>query len=69
MEELNLKGDDRIICFCMAITQGEIKEAIKGGATTVEEIGDETGAGTVCGTCRRKIQMLIDENKENKDNN
>ncbi|MGD9901056.1 MAG: (2Fe-2S)-binding protein [Spirochaetales bacterium] len=64
MDELNPKGDEQIICFCMGVTKGEIKDAIKNGAKSIEAVGDETGAGTVCGTCRRKIQMLIDEYKK-----
>lgn len=61
MNDLNPKGPERIVCYCMGITEGEIVDAIKDGATSVEAIGDETGAGTVCGTCKRKLQLLVDE--------
>ena len=31
-----------------------------GGAKTVEEIQEATGAGTVCGGCLDDIQMILD---------
>ena len=54
--------DEEIICVCNEVTRGEIIEAIKNGADTVEKVGEETGAGTVSGACINTIQELIDEN-------
>lgn len=53
--------NDEIICNCMQITRGEIIEAIKAGKHTIEEIGDETEAGTVCGSCHDDIEDIIKE--------
>ena len=53
------------VCVCKSISRLKIKEAIKSGAKTVEEVKKITGAGTgSCKGCRciSKIQMLIDEN-------
>lgn len=54
-----VKNDDEIICNCMFISLGQIKEQINAGALDVEAIGDATGAGTVCGTCRAQMQDLL----------
>lgn len=52
---------DKIVCSCMGVTNGMIKEAVDNGATTLEEVQDETGAGTVCGACLDDVQHLIDQ--------
>ena len=51
-------------CPCRVVTRARIKEAIKGGAHTVEAVAKETGAttGSCKGCrCRSKIQDLINE--------
>ena len=53
---------DEIICNCMDVTRGTIVDAIKAkGLTTVQEVSDETGAGTGCGGCVDDIQAILDE--------
>ncbi|MEY8338210.1 (2Fe-2S)-binding protein [Lachnospiraceae bacterium 62-35] len=52
---------DKIVCTCLGVTNGMIKEAIDKGATTLEEVQEATGAGTVCGSCNDDIQHIIDE--------
>ncbi len=42
---------DTEVCLCMGVTLGEILEAIKNGACSVDEISDATDAGTACGLC------------------
>ena len=44
----------------MSITNGNIKEAVYAGASTLEEIQEATGASTVCGQCADDIEHLID---------
>jgi len=54
--------NDDIVCNCMQITKGEIVEAIKAGKLkTVDEVGDETEAGTVCGSCQDDIEDILKE--------
>ncbi len=43
---------DKEVCLCMGVTLGEILDAIKNGACTLEEIMDTIDAGTACGLCR-----------------
>lgn len=54
--------DDILICNCNEIYKSEIVKAIKEkGLTTVEEVGEETTAGTVCGECLDDIHAILDE--------
>ncbi len=53
---------DDILCTCMDITKGEVEDAIKEKKlTTVEQVQDETEAGTVCGSCVDDIYLLLEE--------
>ena len=55
---------DVIICNCNQIYRSEILKAIKEkGLTTIEEVGEITSAGTVCGQCQDDIQGILDELK------
>lgn len=48
------------ICNCMGVSRGEIMDAIqKQGLKTVEEVGNETGAGTGCGGCQPVIEEIL----------
>ena len=51
---------NKTVCYCMNVTNGMIKEAVENGATTLEEVQEETSAGTVCGSCLENIQHLVD---------
>lgn len=56
------------VCICKAISRAKIKEAIKNGASTLEEVQRATGAGSGgCGgkRCTPKIlELLYDLNKQ-----
>ncbi|MEG1003969.1 MAG: (2Fe-2S)-binding protein [Clostridium sp.] len=52
------------VCVCKAIPRSKIKDAIRNGATTMDEVKKVTGAGTGCcggSRCVFKIQKLIEE--------
>ncbi len=52
---------DPIICACNEISRKEVEEAIRQkGLKTIEEVGDETSAGTVCGGCVDEIYLLLE---------
>lgn len=61
-------SDDKIVCNCLNITTEMIKDAIDAGASTLEEVQEETGAGTICGACCDEIQHIIEKyvNGQNK---
>lgn len=44
----------------MGVTNGMIKEAVDAGASTVEEVQEATGAGTVCGACLEDVGHLVE---------
>jgi len=47
------------ICWCWYVDHDRVMAAIRAGATTVEEIGEATRAGTGCGTCRWDLEDLL----------
>ncbi|MFR9803361.1 bacterioferritin-associated ferredoxin [Pseudonocardia sp. RS010] len=47
------------VCICHAVTEVELRDCIGEGARTVEEIGDVCGAGTSCGTCLDRVDVLL----------
>lgn len=51
---------NKVVCNCLNVTNGMIKDAIDAGASTLEEVQEATGAGTVCGACLEDVQHLVD---------
>lgn len=52
---------NKIVCNCLNITNGMIKDAVDAGASTLEEVQEATGAGTVCGACMEDVQHLVEQ--------
>lgn len=51
---------EKIVCNCMNVTSGMIKDAVDAGADTLEKVQKATGAGTVCGGCLDDVERLVD---------
>ena len=51
---------DKVVCNCLNVTNGMIKDAVDAGASTLEEVHEKTGAGTVCGACLEEVQRVVD---------
>lgn len=49
----------RIICACSSVGENAITACIDEGATTVEEIGEATRAGTACGSCKGELKQCL----------
>lgn len=49
------------VCMCAAVTEAEIRLCIRSGASTVDEVGDVSFAGTGCGGCHETIAMILDD--------
>jgi bacterioferritin-associated ferredoxin len=49
-----------IVCFCITSNDRDIATAIASGAHTVDQVGEQCGAGTGCGSCREFIQEMIE---------
>ena len=50
---------DEIVCSCLGITAGMIKDAVDAGANTFEEVQSTTDVGTVCGACVEDVTRLV----------
>jgi assimilatory nitrate reductase catalytic subunit len=48
-----------IVCACLKVGAKTLDAAIAGGCLTVEAVGEATGAGTNCGSCRPQIAAMI----------
>lgn len=54
--------EDYEVCTCNSINKSTIVNAIKvKGLATLEEVKNETTAGTVCGGCCDDIEAIIKE--------
>ena len=57
-----MKNDNDIVCNCLQVTRGEIIKAIRTkGLTLVDEVSDETEAGTGCSSCLEDIEEVLKE--------
>jgi nitrite reductase (NADH) large subunit len=50
---------ERVVCNCHKVTERTLRAAIEGGACTLEALGEETCAGTGCGSCKSDLTQLI----------
>jgi bacterioferritin-associated ferredoxin len=49
------------VCVCRAVTDKQVKAAIRAGATTVDAVERACGAGGDCGGCQGMIDEMIEE--------
>ncbi len=57
-----MTNKDEIICTCNEITREVIEDAIRDKKLkTIEQVGDKTTAGTVCGACVDEIYLILEE--------
>lgn len=47
------------VCGCQQVPLQDVVDALKNGATTIEAIGEATGAGVTCGRCQALIANVI----------
>jgi nitrite reductase (NADH) large subunit len=48
-----------LVCQCKSVSRGELSEAMAGGACSVAELRNCTGASSVCGSCKPLIEQLV----------
>jgi assimilatory nitrate reductase catalytic subunit len=48
-----------LVCACRGVRSAAIQTAIDCGATDVDAVGETTGAGSACGSCRPEIARLL----------
>jgi len=49
-----------VVCLCNAVGARTIEAAIRGGAHSVAAIGEQTSAGTGCGSCRSDLIRMLE---------
>jgi bacterioferritin-associated ferredoxin len=60
MEAAVLPCSDPIICHCLQICESTVREAAAACPfRSLAEVGRETGAGTGCTACHRRLRGLI----------
>ena len=52
---------DKVVCNCLGVTNGMIKDAVEAGASSLEEVQEATSAGTACGGCIENVEHLIEQ--------
>ncbi len=48
-----------LVCSCLQVTRSDLTTACQRGCSSVEELASETGASTVCGSCRPLLGQLV----------
>jgi bacterioferritin-associated ferredoxin len=48
-----------IVCVCKAVSDRHIRNAVKGGASSVRDLARELGVGTCCGKCLPEAKMAL----------
>ncbi|HML93981.1 MAG TPA: formate dehydrogenase subunit alpha [Thermodesulfobacteriota bacterium] len=51
----------RVVCSCMSVTEFEIKQAVKNGASSVEALKDRLKVAVTCGSCLEEVKELFAE--------
>ena len=50
-----------ILCLCEAVTERQLRDAVRGGASTVSRLARQTRAGTGCGACACDLKRVLRE--------
>ena len=49
------------VCMCRAVTEAHIRKCIRAGASTVEEVSEQSLAGTGCGGCLETVETILED--------
>ena len=52
------------VCLCRAVTDRQVRTAIRSGACSVADVMECTRAGTCCGGCHPTIEDILEEERE-----
>lgn len=59
----NMPDKGVIVCACLGIGANQISGAVRGGCHSVDAIGEQTNAGTNCGSCKAEIKAILDDHQ------
>lgn len=49
-----------IVCVCKAVSASVLRERIESGARSLDELAQQTGVTTDCGTCAEEILEMLE---------
>jgi bacterioferritin-associated ferredoxin len=49
-----------LVCHCVRVFERSIRECVRAGARTVDEVSERCGAGTGCGGCHETIEAIVE---------
>lgn len=52
-----------LVCHCKRVHCRDIRDAVRDGAETVDDVGERCGAGTGCGGCRTLVEKLVERER------
>lgn len=52
-----------IVCHCHGVSDGNIREAVRAGSRTPEEVAQQCGAGTGCGGCFSLVCDIVESER------
>ena len=62
MPETPAQTDDKLLCYCMGVTFGTVRQIVRDhGCKTVEQVTRECKAGGGCRSCHPEIEQVISE--------
>ncbi len=47
------------VCHCIGVREGEIRRAVRAGASTLRQVARACGAGTGCGGCSPLVAEIV----------
>ena len=48
-----------LVCHCLRVFDGVIRECVRSGARSVDDVSARCGAGTGCGGCLESIEAIV----------
>ena len=55
------KRQSLYICICNAVTERQLKECARSGATSLDDLAFQLGVGTGCGRCRECASGVLEQ--------
>lgn len=56
---IRVHNSTMIVCVCKAVSERQIRAAVKGGATSLRDLTRDLGVGTCCGKCLPEAKSTL----------
>ena len=57
--ERESEREGEVVCNCHQVTESTLRDAVRRGCRTLQDLATRTGAGTGCGSCRGQLAALL----------